>query len=474
MKNTLFNKIFSSGVQAISVQVLGGVFFLVIAAYLPKDSFGIITWGNGVALVLTVALSYGMDHVVLRRIAASDSSDWAAAAYLFHAAVTSLLAFIVLFTLKFIPGLSADERLVFLPWFFLSQAFIFIGNPLKQLLNAKHQFAPYALISVLSNAGKLITALLLIYSNTISLRATVTILIIFSASELAALLLYLIYKKGFSLWFKKVAYFKLLKEATPQYVAALFDAIQARADVILVGIICTKAITAEYGFAYRIYEIAKLPITVIIYLIMPRFARMLNFNSRLDDTQKQQVQKLFVLEMFFAMMIPLALCIIWSPLLDAVFNKKFGTANQLQFSLLSLSIPIHFYINILWILGFSAKKYTGISKIIAITTIINIICNLVLIPVWGGEGAACAYLITSILQLLGYHKLIRTHLMNFSSTSFIIFFITGLVAYFAATLFISNVIVQLAIALGLYITIALISGRVQKSHITVIKSFLKQ
>ena len=67
-----------------AIQVFGVLFFWVISFYLPKDEFGIISWANAVSMFLTTILSCGMEQVIVRRIAASSRSDWAAAAYFFH------------------------------------------------------------------------------------------------------------------------------------------------------------------------------------------------------------------------------------------------------------------------------------------------------------------------------------------------------------------------------------------------------
>jgi len=84
VKNKLLVKIFSSGLQAISVQILGGVFFYFISIYISKDEFGIISWTNAVSVFLTTILGFGLEQVVVRRIAASKRSDWAAAAFFIH------------------------------------------------------------------------------------------------------------------------------------------------------------------------------------------------------------------------------------------------------------------------------------------------------------------------------------------------------------------------------------------------------
>jgi O-antigen/teichoic acid export membrane protein len=409
---------------------------------------------------------------VLRRIAASGGNHWPASAYLFHAFAGSALSFVVLLLLA--GFMSTDMMMVYLPLFFLSQAFIFIGNPIKQLLNARQHFTPFAIISVISNLIKLSAAVFFITNDQTTLNAVVYTLIGCGVFELAALLVYMFTKEEFSFYFKKTAYIKLLKEATPQFFAVMFDAILARADVFIMGIICVASVAAEYGFAFRIYEIAKMPLTIISPILLARFAPMFNNVDKISDEKKNILQQLVNIEAFLAMFIPLVLCIIWSPFLDAFYDKKFGSTNFLQFSILSISIPIHFYINMLWTIGFASKKFKEISHIIAFTAIFHVIVNRIMIPLYGGNGAAITYLCTSTLQLIGYHWLIRKHFIRFSSVSFFVLLFTGIVAYFVALKATDNIIGQLVIGVGLYVVVAVVTKQVKKQHLVIVKDFLKK
>lgn len=474
MKNTLFGKILSSGLQAIAVQVFGGVFFIIISFYLSKDYFGVINWANAVAMVLTMLLSFGMDQVVVRRIAASETSDWAATAYLMHAGAGSLVTFLILFGISIVPPFQDAPKIQLLPWLFLSQGLLFTAGPIKQLLNAKQHFKPYALIAIISNSAKLLAAYWLISTDALSVNGVMAILVICGLFELLALLIYSLVKKKLDLTFRRTAYLKLLKEAAPQYVAVLFDASLARIDWILLGIISTPAASAEYGLAYRAYEIAKLPLTVLSPILLARFAKVLMVNTTLSEGTQKQVKDLFVLEMFFATMIPLVLNILWAPVLDDVFKGKYGSVNAMEFMILSICIPIQFYINLLWTLSFSARKYKQISTIIASTAFINIGLNAILIPFYGGMGAAIAFLVTSVMQLVGYYRLSDKYVMKFSSLPLFSFLLIGAVSYIAAVNIISALWMQVGLAVFLYVAIALVLRQVNTRNVKSLLTLLKK
>jgi O-antigen/teichoic acid export membrane protein len=128
----------------------------------------------------------------------------------------------------------------------------------------------------------------------------------------------------------------------------------------------------------------------------------------------------------------------------------------------------------LWTIGFASKKFKQITQIIAVSAVFNVIANRLLIPVWGGNGAAISFLATTILQLIGYHRMVSKHFMKFSSVSFFILLFTGIVAYFAALKATDNILGQLVISVGIYILVAIVSKQVRKQHLVIVKDFLKK
>ncbi len=455
MNKKLLKLFFSSGVQAISVQVLGVAFFVIISLVMPKEEFGIINWANAIAVTLTILLGLGVEQVILRRIAASKTSDWAAAAFFFHLLGTSAITFLVLWLGSFL--FDGHEGIKYLPWFFGAQAIIAIASPFKQYLNAKQKFAPYALIAVVANVLKLVLVYWLIRSSILTINSVYIVLIICAALELLALFIY-VKARGLQFAFRYKAYIKLLKEATPQYIATLFDSSLSRIDWILLGIMATNVITAEYSFAYRAYEIARLPQAVLNPIMLGIFTRMFYGGRTVGIERQKDINELFSVEMFLAMFLPIYLNLLWSPLLDHVFDGKYGTVNHTQFFILSLCIPFQFFINVLWGLGFSAKYYKPISVIIGTTSVLNIGLNIILIKWMSAEGAAIAYLITTIIQLFGYYWLVRDKIMRLSYISFIGLFVAAGVAYYISSIWLNNVVLQLVCATIIYSALAFGTG----------------
>lgn len=474
VKDNLLKSFFSSGLQAVSVQVIGVVFFTVISYYLPKESFGIINGSNAIAMFITTVLSFGMEQVVVRRIAVSDRSDWAAAAYLFHAFAGSLVTLLILSVISFFFG-EDSETLTYLPLFFMAQSIIFIATSLKQFLNAKHNFVPYGIIAMVSNVVKIALAFVFLYFDALSVKNIAVVLIICSSIEFISLLVYVKAKTNFSFRFKFIAYIKLIKESSAQYLAVLFDSSLSRIDWILLLFLSTEVATADYALAYRAYEISRLPIVIVAPIILNIFSRMLaNGGNKLDDDKKLLVRNLFTVQIFAAMLIPLILNILWSPALDAFFHGKYGSVNNVEFVLLSICIPLQFVINLFWTLCFAARKYRKVTTVIILTASLNVVLNLILIPLYDGKGAAIAYLATTIFQVVLYYGTVRKYIIKIPLNVLILFMVLGAGAFYIATHIPVNAVLQVLIAVAIYIFAVLLTRKVRKEHFQTLQLYLKK
>lgn len=471
VKNKLLVKIFSSGLQAISVQILGGLFFYFISIYISKDDFGIISWTNAVSVFITTILGFGLEQVVVRRIAASKRSDWAATAFFVHSIAGFLITFLFLLLLN---GIVKSQAGIYkqLPWFFLAQGLIFIGVPLKQFLNAKEQFTPYGIIAVISNVCKIVAAWLLMTQGKLYIHTVLIILICTAGFELLGLIIYLVAKTSFNFKFHFKAYTKLLKESSAQYIAVIFDISLSRMDWILLGIMATSSVLADYSFAYRAYELARLPMLIIAPLILPRFARLLASANKIDIEYQKYIRSFNIVEMFFAASIPLVLNILWVPLLSLITKGKYGESNSWEFLILSLCIPLQFFINLLWSLSFGAKRYKQVSYITVVSAVANIALNLILITKLGGLGAAIAFFITTVLQACLYYRLARREIMAISLRPIVTFTIIAAISYLISTRIHIHFLIQLITAIVLYLLIVMLSKQVNKEHIYNFKHLL--
>lgn len=472
MESTTKGKFFSSAVQAFAVQILGVLFFYITSISLSKNDFGVFSWSNAIALTIVTLLSCGLEQVVVRRVAASKSSDWAASAYFFHALVSAIVAMAVLGVISYTAESDAKEKTTLL-LVFVAQALLFIAIPLKQFLNAKERFGPYAVTALVSNAGKVVAALYLWWQSLVTLQTVIAVLIFFSALELVALLVYTIFFTELKFGLRLIAYKKLLKEALPQYISIIFDASLGRLDWIMLGLLSTNVVTADYSFAYRAFEVAKLPVFIIAPIILARLARAMNKRTGKEQTHAQ-IGALLKAESFLSMLLPLTLCFLWSPVVDFVTGGKYGTANETIFILLSLCIPLQFLINLFWSMCFTSKKYKLVSYATIGTAIVNLALNVILIPKYNGVGAAVAFLVATVLQFAGYYFIVYKTIAYYSLRPLFIFSAIAGVSFLIAYNVTEHTVLRLAIVVFSYLAISLGLKQIGRQQLLAIKAFTKK
>jgi O-antigen/teichoic acid export membrane protein len=111
---------------------------------------------------------------------------------------------------------------------------------------------------------------------------------------------------------------------------------------------------------------------------------------------------LFRLENFILLLLPLFFISIWSPLIDGFTDGKYGQVNESKFWVLALCVPMHGLINFLWTSAFVQGQLKRIMYITISASLINLLANLFLIPLFGGMGAALAFLGSTAVQLVLY------------------------------------------------------------------------
>ncbi|MDB5147445.1 MAG: hypothetical protein JWQ57_1465, partial [Mucilaginibacter sp.] len=189
---------------------------------------------------------------------------------------------------------------------------------------------------------------------------------------------------------------------------------------------------------------------------------------------QEQVNSFNTAELLLAMLLPLVFNILWTPVVGMITGDKYGATNAAEFLILSLCIPLQFFINLLWSLSFSVKKYKAVSSVTVACAITNIALNLILIPLFNGIGSAVAFLITNILQAILYYRLVNKHVMHISLRPFIILLPTVLVGWFITASLSIHFLFRLLLGIAFYLLVAVISKQLSRRTIQNSKQFLAQ
>lgn len=405
MENKKFLKdISASGVQVIVTQLANLIIFYLISKYVSKEDFGFYNWSVAICSTLITICSFGIDLVYVKRIASGIKEKTTIGLHFFHSLLTtSILIVLGIVITNIFPDIVRSKDIFVL--ILINQSIFYIVNSIRLCLNGYEQYNVLAKVSIITSILRTISIVALLYfgiftiENIIFLFITNYIIEFIISYKLSHNYLEYYIKPTF----EKVEYKSLLKESLPQLGTVIFDSALARLDWIIMGIIATSVKTAEYTFAFKIFEISKLPYLIIAPILLTRFSKLFKDGNLITNDDKKGLDNLFKVEMFIAFIIPMVAIVIWSDFFDLITDGKYGESTETTYLLLALCIPLQFAINFLWTMAFTQGQLKQILHITIITAIINVILNVILISKYNSNGAAIAFLASSIIQITLYY-----------------------------------------------------------------------
>ncbi|MEP7236966.1 MAG: oligosaccharide flippase family protein [Ferruginibacter sp.] len=422
MKKKILQDITANMLQLIIVQSCGLVVFYLLSTRLSKNEFGEINWALAVLLTAFGILAFGIDQIAIRRIASGIDPARLLSTYINHVLIAGFFFYGMLWVSSVIFSSFSDHYHVLLLLGF-GKLMIFFSTPFKQIAIGLEKFRSLLLMAVISN---FLRALVLIVLGVLQQLNIHVIVIVFVVTDLSELLVCVFImqknlKVSWQLKWNRSEYKNLVTEAFPQFGVAIFTSALSRLDWILLGILSSNVILAEYSFAYKVFEMATLPMLVIAPVLIPRFTRL--FRPEAGNLPETKIADLFVflrLEIIIASLSALLLNILWVPVIDWLTNNKYGAVNQTTMLLLSTTMPFLYFNNFLWTVNFAKGQLKMILYIFAISFIFNLVADIVLIPLFGAKGAALAYLAAIMAQSVLYLK--KTKLTGVKEISYQLLF----------------------------------------------------
>lgn len=466
MKRKLLSDISANSLQVIINQLFGLLIFYVLSTQLSKEFFGEINWSLAVLLTLFNILSFGIDQVIVKKIAAEENVGGMLAAYTMHVVVSGITVYALLFTGSFLfPGFFSIHNLLLLIG--IGKLVLFFSSPYKQLANGLEKFKALLFMSTCSNIVRGTGLIILALTKQVSIT---TVVIIFIAGDIAEFIVSLLITKyqlkiPLAGKWKRRNYTALIKESLPQMGVVLFTSALARFDWIFLGLFSTTVILANYSFAYKVFEVATVPLLVIAPILIPRFTKIFKQQDNTVFIQKKEVLlALLRYEIIVSCAVAVALNIIWIPVVDLITQHKYGAVNKWTILLLSASMPFLYFNNFLWTISFAKGDLKAVLRIFFICFIVNTAGILLAIPFFNAEGAAAAYLFSIILQsVLFYYYHLKAYKFGYNIAGFFTILVCAAVAGVVPMLFLTNYWLILLCSFFLYFSLLVFTGRLTKN-----------
>jgi len=401
MKKKLIQNLSVNAVQLIVNQLLGLGIFYMLSTGLDKNSFGQINLALAILLSVFNILSFGMDQMVVKKIAAGSDTSSILSIYLVHVLISGLIFYGLLFA-GAIFFHNTNELYSLLLLIGIGKLMIFLSTPFKQAANGMERFRLMAYMSVISNLVRCSGLILLGLFHCLSLHNAIIIFIGGDVTELlfCIFLFYQTTKIPAKLKWNGTGYKSLLLESLPQTGVVLITSALARFDWIFIGFMVSAVKLAEYSFAYKIFEISTLPLLAIAPLLIPRFTKLFQTHT----VPAEELKFLVRIEMVVAAFTGLLLNICWSPVVDAITSGKYGLINVKTIFILSLCLPVLYLNNFLWTVYFTRGRLKMILASFLLAFLVNVLGDILLIPFFKNEGAAFAFLAACIVQSIYYLK----------------------------------------------------------------------
>jgi len=399
MRKTLIKNLSANTLQLIINQLAGLIIFYIISKGLDKDSFGEISLAFAVMLAIFNTLSFGIDQITVRKLASGDEPQNILPIYLCHVLITGFTFYLLLFLGQFLFGsLNAYEVILFIG---AGKLMIYFSTPFKQSAIGLERFKLLAGMSVVSNSVRAISLIVLACQHQITLTNVIIVFVSGDVLELiiGTCLFTLNAPIPISIRWDKSQYVALIKESLPQFGVTVISSALARFDWIFIGVILSAIKLAEYSFAYKVFELSTMPLLAIAPLLIPWFTRLFKDGNQPDMDRPKFLARI---EMVIAAFTIVLINICWAPVIDRITDGKYGLVNVHTIFILTLCIPLQYLTNFLWTVNFAKGRLRMIFHAFVITLVVNVIGDLILIPIFKNEGAAFAYLIGYIAQTAFY------------------------------------------------------------------------
>ena len=435
MKRKLVNNLSANTLQLIINQLFGLVIFYILSTGLDKTSFGQINLALALMLAIFNILSFGIDQIAVRKLASGEDPRTIVSLYLGHVLITGLAFYGLLFAGRLLfPSINGYNIILLIG---AGKLMIYFSTPFKQSSIGMERFKLLAYLSVISNVVRACCLIILALSHNITLR---NVIIVFISGDILELAIgTILFKRDtrlpITIRWDKSGYIALLKESLPQFGVVIITSSLARFDWIFIGIVLSAVKLAEYSFAYKVFELSTLPLLAIAPLLIPWFTRLF----KAGEPNINNLKLLARMEMILAAFTIVVINSCWSPVIDKLTAGKYGAVNERTIFILSLCIPLIYFTNFLWTISFAKGRLKMIFTAFVITLAVNVIADVILIPILKNEGAAIGYLAGYTAQSIYF--LIRNDIEELNNIVYPLLICTGCacLSVFGAKLLIVNV-----------------------------------
>jgi len=151
----------------------------------------------------------------------------------------------------------------------------------------------------------------------------------------------------------------------------------------------------------------------------------------------------------------------WAPVIDGITAGKYGLVNVKTIFILSLCMPLLYVNNFLWTIYFAKGQLKMILHSFIITLLVNVIGDVILIPIYKNEGAAFAFLLSCLAQTIFYLRKNEIAKLSSISVNLLICTAGALISGMTAKILFQNAWIALPFAVLFYLVTLIITAQIK-------------
>lgn len=377
--------------------LLAFVMTVMMPRYLGASRYGALYLAISVSGIMSILVEFGLNSLVAREVSRrrEDAVHYLVNAGLIKAGLWSL-GFIVLAILGRFVDYPAQTQIA-IAILAVSVLFLSESTLIAAVLQADDRIRWVAWAAVLEKVvyvGLGVTVLLMGYG-------VIAVAVVMLLGSVAGFLLHLwwLLKLDRTIdvrggW-RGLELRPLFVEALPFFSVLFFGAIYFRADVVVLSLLTNDTAVGYYGAAYRLFQTTYIVPEAFLFAMFPLFCRL---SPRKNDELSVAAQKGLDVLLLVGLPIAVGIAVLAEPIITTLYGAEFG-ASIVLLRVLAVAIVLMYANGVFVQLLIATERQKRLAITAGVASAVNIVLNLLLIPVIGVLASAITTVVTEALTI---------------------------------------------------------------------------
>jgi O-antigen/teichoic acid export membrane protein len=264
----------------------------------------------------------------------------------------------------------------------------------------------------------------------------------------------------------------IARSSLPFATQEVFVTILWRIDAVILSLVASQAAVGRYGAAYRLFESSML----ITYALMGAFSAMYAYLGPGTDPPLQAVfQRSIKLSLVLLAPLSVIFVTLGGPICRLVYGPALTQAG-VPLSILGPGVVMISVVTLATSLMISRENPMRIVRLTASMAGVNIVLNVILIPLYGDAGAAAAMLVTEVIEVVLIMRMASREVGGFHWVSTAAGALAGTAGMLVVTLlFHADLWVALGVGLAVYALLtAIVERLVSPGDVSFVMAIVRQ